>query len=148
MKVEQNAEGDIGFIWENEFLTLNLGGYINKIKDYIYIQNTGDTMIRITPDGIDTLPLYDYKQGDATISGGEIGFDIHPKTAQWLDIKVSDAVIRGKLDNGGSLPYIPANKLIGEVKLSKEKTWKFSDSYLSFIVSNYAKQKNIAQYEK
>ena len=95
----------------------------------------------------DTLPVYDYKQGDATISGGEISFDIHPKSAQWLDIKITDAIIRGKLDEGGNLPYIPSNKLIGEIKLSKQKVWKFNDSYLSFIISNYVKQSNIAQYE-
>ena len=147
LNVEQNVEGDIGFIWENEFLTFNLGAYSNTIKDYIYIHNTGDTLIRITPDGTDTLPIYDYKQGDATISGGEIGFDIHPKSASWIDIKITDAIIRGKLDEGGNLPYIPANKLIGEIKLSRDKMWKFNDTYLSFIVSNFAKQNNIAQYE-
>ena len=38
-------EGDLGLIWENEFITLTLGGYYDKIKDYIYIANTGDTMM-------------------------------------------------------------------------------------------------------
>ena len=147
LKVEQNVEGDIGFIWENEFLTINLGGYSNMINNYIYLQNSGDTMIRITPDGTGRLPIYEYKQGDATISGGEIGFDFHPKGAQWLDIKITDAIIRGKLDSGGNLPYIPSNKLVSEIKFNKEKIWKFSSSYLSFIVSNYAKQNNVADYE-
>jgi len=98
-------------------------------------------MIRITPDGTDTLPLYDYKQSDATISGGEFGFDIHPKSAQWLDFKVTDAIIRGKLDAGGNLPYIPSNKLIGEIKLSKEKLWKLNKTYLSFCCKQLYKTK-------
>jgi iron complex outermembrane receptor protein len=147
LKVEQNLEGDLGFIWENEFVTINVGGFYNKVKDYTYIQNTGDTMIRVTPDGTDTLPLYDYVQGDAKITGGELSFDIHPKSAQWLDVKITDAVMRGTLDAGGNLPYIPANKLIGEVRLNKKKAWIFSESYLSFIVSNYMQQKNVAAYE-
>jgi iron complex outermembrane receptor protein len=148
LKVEQNAEGDLGFVYENNFLTLSLDGYYNKIMDYIYIENTGDTMVRITPDATDTLPIYDYKQNDATISGGEFGFDIHPSTAKWLDLKASYAIINGTLDKDGSnLPYIPANKLTGEIKLSKEKLWVFSNAYVSFIISNYAQQKNVAQYE-
>ena len=146
LKVEQNIEGDLGFIWENKFITLSLGGYYNKIKDYIYIANTGDSMVTIT-DAVDQFPLYEYRQGDATIAGGEFSFDIHPEPAKWLDFKVTDAFISGKLDKGGYLPYIPSNKLIGEVKLSKDKLWKFNDSYISFIVSNYAKKKNVAEYE-
>jgi iron complex outermembrane receptor protein len=148
LKVEQNAEGDLGFVYENNFLTLSLDGYYNKIMDYIYIENTGDTMVRITPDTTDTLPIYDYKQNDATISGGEFDFDIHPSAAKWLDLKASYAIINGTLDKDGSnLPYIPANKLTGEIKLSKEKLWGFSNAYVSFIISNYAQQKNVAQYE-
>ncbi len=147
LKVEQNSEVDLGFIWENESVTINVGGYYNMIKDYIYIQNTGDTMIRIAPDATDTLPIYDYLQNDATISGGEAGIDIHPATAKWIDLKVTYAMIKGELDAGGSLPYIPSNKIIGEVKLMKDKTWKFSNSYISFIVSNYSKQNDVAQYE-
>ena len=146
LKVEQNTEADLGFIWENEFITLNIGGYYNKIKDYIYIANTGDTMMTIT-DAVDKFPMFEYRQSDATIKGSEFGFDIHPKTARWLDFKVTDAIISGTLDKGGNLPYIPSNKLIGEVKLSKDKIWKFSNTYLSFIVSNYTKKKSIAQYE-
>ena len=50
-------------------------------------------MVRITPDAIDTLPIYDYKQNDATISGGEFSFDLHPSTIKWLDLKASYAII-------------------------------------------------------
>ena len=147
LNFEQNTEGDLGLIWENEFITLNLGGYINKIKDYIYIENTGDSIIRIRPQGIDTLPVYDYRQNDATISGGEFGFDIHPETAKWFDLKATYALINGELDKGGNLPYIPANKLVGEIRLSKEKIGKLQSPFVSFVVSNYGEQTNVAEYE-
>jgi iron complex outermembrane recepter protein len=147
LKVEQNTEGDLGLIWENEFISFNLGGYINKVKDYIYITNTGDSIVRITPDGRDTLPVYDYRQGNATLAGGEFGFDIHPENAKWLDFKTTYAVTNGKLDAGGNLPYIPSNKLVSEIKLSMDKVWKFNDTYFSLVLSNYSKQKNVAEYE-
>lgn len=147
LDMEQNIEGDLGFIWENEFLTLNLGGYINKVKNYIYIINSGDTMVKITPDGTNILPIYDYKQNDATLSGLETSFDIHPESMKWIDINASYAIVKGELDKGGNLPYIPASKLVGEIKLTKEKIGMFNNGYLSFIVSNYSKQKNVAEYE-
>jgi iron complex outermembrane receptor protein len=147
LNIEQNTEGDLGLIWENEFITLNLGGYINMIKDYIYIENTGDSMIRIRLQGVDTLLIYDYKQNNATISGGEFGFDIHPKTAKWFDFKTTYAVINGELDKGGNLPYIPASKLVSEIKLSKEKMGGLQNPFISFIVSNYGEQTKVAEYE-
>ncbi|MEO8088399.1 MAG: TonB-dependent receptor [Bacteroidota bacterium] len=152
LKVEQNMEGDLGLIWENQFITFNLGGYLNMIKNYIYIESTSDTMVRITPDGRDTLPIYDYKQGDATLSGIEAGFDIHPASAKWLDISISYSMTKGTLENpingNKNLPYIPAGKLVGELRLMKSKLWKFTDAYFACVVSNYSDQGNLSYYEK
>lgn len=152
LAVEQNMEGDLGLIWENQFITINLAGYMNMINDYIYLESTGDTIVRITPEHRDTLPVYDYKQGDATLSGGEIGFDIHPSSAKWIDISASYSMMRGRLDkevNGNkNLPYIPAAKLVGELKLMKNKLWKFSDTYFAVIASNYSDQSDLSYYEE
>lgn len=147
LKMIQNFEGDLGAIWENDFVSFNAAGYINNVQNYVYIQNTGDTMVRITPDGTDTLPIYQYLQNDATLSGGEFGFDFHPKSIKWLDVYASYSIISGKLNEGGNLPYIPSNKLIAGLKLTKNKLGPFTGNYVSFIVSNYAKQDNLAEYE-
>jgi iron complex outermembrane receptor protein len=144
LKVEQNMEGDLGVIWENEFITLHGNGFFNKIKNYIYTTPTTET---ITTDDF-TLLKYAIVQHDATIGGGDFGFDIHSKSAKWLDVKVTYAITRGKRDGGGNLPFIPADKIIGEVKLSKEKMGKLRDTYLSFVVSNYSEQKNLSSIEK
>src|SRR5207249_2563521 len=120
---------------------------LNKIRDYIFIETIGDTMVRKTPNGTDTLPIYNYVQGNATFSGAEIDFDIHPKSAKWLDFSASYSMTNGTLDAGGNLPHIPAGKLVGEIKLLKNKIGKFSDTYVSFIISNYAEQNNVAEYE-
>ena len=154
LKVEHNIEGDLGLIYENRFITLNLSGYINLVENYIYIEHFNNTIVRITQDGRDTLPLYDYSQAEAILSGGEFGFDIHPSGLKWLDLGVTYAMIRGKFTgapygNGNqNLPYIPANKLVAELKLMKEKVWKFSGSYVSVIASNYSDQKNLSYYEE
>ena len=152
LNVEQNTEGDLGLIWENQFITVNLAGYMNMIKDYIYIESTSDTLVRITPDHRDTLPMYDYKQGDATLSGVELGFDIHPSGAKWLDLSASYSMMSGKLKNAvngnDNLPYIPSGKLVAELKLMKSKLWKFNETYFSVIASNYSDQENLSYYEE
>jgi len=147
LDVEQNTEGDLGLEWDNEMITINANAYLNKIKNYIYIQNTGDSIVRSTPDVRDTLALYDYKQGDATISGGELGIDFHPSSAKWIDVKLSYSLIDGTLDAGGSLPYIPSNKTVGEIKLMKSKLWRLNNSFVSFVVSNYEQRTKAAEYE-
>ena len=147
LKVEQNFEGDLAMIWENKFLSVNVGGYINSVKDYIYIANTGESMVRITPDLRDTLPVYDYRQGNALLRGAEFTVDVHPQTLRWLDVKATYAAMKGTLNSGGNLPYIPSDKLIGEVKLSREKIWKLYDNYLSVVVSNFFMRKDVATYE-
>jgi iron complex outermembrane receptor protein len=143
LNVEQNTEGDLGIIWENEFVTLHANGFYNKIKDYIYTTPTADSIF--TDDG--GFKVYAVTQGDATISGGDLGFDIHPKTAKWLDLKATYAMTRGTLDAGGNLPFIPADKIISEVKFSKEKIHSLLHPYVSFVVNSYMDQTRNSEFE-
>jgi iron complex outermembrane receptor protein len=139
LNMEQNVEGDLGIIWENEFASFNISGFYNAISNYIYISPSADS--------IDELPVYNYVQNDANISGGALGFDIHPTNLNWLDVYASYAVTRGKLNGGGDLPFMPADKIIGGIKLSANKKILFHEPYIEFVVSNYFKQEKTAQYE-
>jgi iron complex outermembrane recepter protein len=139
LKMEQNVEGDLGLIWENEFASINISGFYNMIKDYIYLSPSADT--------IDDLQVYDFLQHDATISGGSAGFDIHPFDLKWLDLKADYSVTRGKLKDDGDLPFMPADKIIGQLKLSSAKKMVLNDPYIAFVVSNYFKQEKVAPYE-
>ena len=148
LKTEHNVETDLGLTWADKWVTVNLNGYINSINNYIYIANTGNSMAKYTPDGRDTLPVYDYKQGDATISGGEFGIDFHPPSIPWINLNTSYALISGKLKNSSTpLPYMPANKLVAELLLTKKKLGKMSDGFFSLTMSNFAKQNKVAAYE-
>ncbi len=143
LRVEQNMEADLGVIWESEFVSLHANGFYNKIKDYIYINPTKDSIVI----NDESLRIYNIIQNDATILGGDVGFDIHPKSAKWLDIKASYDMTQGTLDAGGNLPFIPADKVVGELKLSKEKFHFLTHPYIAFVVSNYFKQDKNADYE-
>lgn len=139
LKMEQNLQGDIGLIWENEFASVNISGFYNMINDYIYLSPAADS--------INGLQRYDFLQHDATISGGAAGFDIHPATAEWFDLKVDYAVTRGSLKDGGDLPFMPADKVIGQLKLSHTKKILLTNPYIAFVVSNYFEQEKVAAYE-
>jgi iron complex outermembrane receptor protein len=147
LEVEQNIEGDLGFIWENEFMSCNVSGFYNNVTNYIYIEFEGDSIEKISPSQSQMYPLYNYKQNNATLTGFEAGIDINPPALKFIDLKVSYAMTKGELESGAALPYIPASKLISELKFSKNSIGKLSTPYASVIVSNYFEQTNITHYE-
>src|SRR5262249_37008465 len=71
--------------------------------------------------------IYRYLQENATLHGGEVTFDVHPEAVDWIDFSASYALVRGKTDSGQYLPFIPADKLHGELKfdfLESSAKWK------------------------
>lgn len=143
---EQNLQTDLGVIWGNPNMEVHLEGFYNKISWYIYIANTGDST-DLTMYNIDSLPIYQYKQNNATLSGAELSLDIHPDQLKWIDLTLSYGMMKGELDKGGNLPYIPADKLIAAVKFTKAKMNYVYNPYLSIVLSNYFEQKNVAEFE-
>ncbi len=144
--VEQNAEGDLGILWESKSVDVNLSGFYNKIHNYIYIQNTG-LKDSVVTDTVAYYDVFDYVQHNATLSGGEATLDIHPAPAKWVDLRLSYAMMKGTLDAGGNIPYIPANKFTGEFTLHAKKfSWMYSP-YVTFAFSNYSMQKDTAEFE-
>ncbi len=143
LNVEQNTEGDLGIIWENESVTLHANVFYNNIKDYIYTTPNADSIN--TDAGV--FKVYAITQHDATISGGDFSFDIHPKAATGIDVKAMYAITRGTLHGGGNLPFIPADKVIGEVKFIKEKFYSLIEPYISFVVSSYMEQTRNSEFE-
>ena len=147
LKVEHNFEYDVGFIWKSKFLTLTLSGYINKLKNFIYLLNTGDSIIQITSLPKSPNPLYQYKQGDATYSGGEFSLRLHSEKVDWFTMNIGYSLLDASLKTGGKIAYLPSNKLITEVRIGKKKAWIFVAPFFDLKVSNYEKRKQIADYE-
>lgn len=144
LDIEQNLQGDFGLIWELPDLTFSLSPFYNRINNYIYIQNTGvDTIYRN-----DTLDLYYYSQKNAVISGAEVSIDFHPKAVPWVDLNASLAQIKGEFVSGGYIPYIPANKLVGELRLTKKKIQNLCNPYISFVCRNYFMQDKVSEFER
>ncbi|MFI5217964.1 MAG: TonB-dependent receptor domain-containing protein [Bacteroidia bacterium] len=140
LKVQQNYEADLGIIWENENAGITLNGFYNVVNDYIYLNPTSDS--------IDGYKVYRYVQHDATLKGGELITDLHPSSMKGLDIRLQYGMVLGELKDGGDLPYIPANKFSGTIKISGDKKiWMFGKSFASVTVSDYLKQEHVAEFE-
>lgn len=86
--------------WHGARVSAQVAAYVNKVGGYITPQTLGDTVV----DG-DTLPLNEYTQADAQLSGYEASLEMHLGTSVVASL-MGDAV-RGEFDNGGFLPYLP-----------------------------------------
>ncbi len=139
LSVGQNFEGDLGVDWMTKSFGVSISGYYNFINNYIYIGQRGDS--------IDELPVFNIKQNDAVLKGAEISLDIHPEKVKWLDLKTSFGMTQGELKKGGNLPWIPAKKLVSELKFKRSKLDYIRDPYVSFAVSHYFAPHDVAAYE-
>ena len=146
LKVTSNVEVDLGVLFEKRNFSFMFSPFYNSINDYIFIAHGGDSMIVVKNDT--TLPVYRFVQADANIGGFETTIDIHPASLSWIDLRASYSLSNGELSkSGASLPFIPADKLIGELKLGPSKIGALHNPYISIVVSHYFEQDKVAAYE-
>ena len=81
----------------------------------------------VTQDGED-LTAFKFSQTDASLSGIEASFDLHPHPLDWLHFENTFSVTIGKLKNSIEsskyLPFIPAPRLISELRGNFNKIGK------------------------
>ena len=110
---EKSYEGDVSAHYHKENLTVDVAGFFNAIRDYIFISPTGESSST-------DLPIYRCNQQNATLVGGEAGVHFHPRDAKWLHMEATYASVIGKQRNGDYLPFIPAQKVNVEIRAEKE----------------------------
>jgi len=86
-----------------------LAAFYNRIDDYITVDITGDTAV---DDGV--VPLNRFAQSDATLKGveGKLEVTVLPQ----LVLGVMGDLVRGELEDGTPLPFIPAARLGGSAR--------------------------------
>lgn len=120
LESERSASADLGLRLRTGRLSGEITAYHNRIRNYIYLRNTGET-------GEAGLPIYVNDQTDATLTGVE-GF-LEASALPWLVLGGSGAWMdtRGSgLDEqegaDGSLPLIPADRLEGLLRIEPSGT--------------------------
>lgn len=109
LKPEKSLEADLSAHWHHTHYTLDLAGFYNRVNGFIFQAPTGQT----TSEG---LGIYQYRQADARLYGGEAGLHVHPQSLDWLHLETTYAWVVGRQLMGPYLPFIPATKLNVELR--------------------------------
>ena len=129
---EKNIQTDISLSSYGSDSSFGLDVFYNSINDYIYLNPTGTT--------INSAPIYNYTQADASLFGGELHFS-KSTSLEWLSYKTSLEYLSGEKSGGGNLPFISPFTIKHTFNLGFD-----SNNYkLSFL--SKGKQNNVAQFE-
>jgi iron complex outermembrane receptor protein len=122
LKSEKSFQLDAGIDVNSEHVSFSASLFYNRIKDFIYYSKLsavagGDSIIT---DGGEDFFAFRFRQNTASLYGAEMNLDIHPHPLDWLHFENTFSYVRGKLseeqDGSNNLPFIPAARLINELR--------------------------------
>jgi len=126
LKSEHNYQIDAGVILQFENFSANIDYFYNKINNFIFLNPTSDS--------IDNNRIYRFMQDNSSLQGGEASIDFKPDDL--LDFSASYSTVLGKREDGTYLPFMPADKLSGKVKLNIPD-WSVFYNFSFFISGDY-----------
>ena len=135
---------DLGVRVRTGRLTGEITAYQNRIRNYVYLQNTGQRV----PDG---PPIYTSDQTGATITGLEAAAEV--AVLPWMQLGGQAAFLTSEGDDleetGGErrLPLIPADRLGGFVRLSVQGTGVLERPYVRADVRHAFAKGAAGRYE-
>lgn len=130
LKSETSLQTDAGIEVGTEHVSFNANLFLNTVNNFIYYRKLqakagGDSII---VDGTNQYFAFRFNQNNARLYGAEFNLDFHPHPLDWLHIENTFSWVRGVLnreqDGSRNLPFIPASKLINEVKVDLLKKGK------------------------
>ena len=137
-KSEHSLEGDLGFVVNSKYLSVNVSGYNNKIDNYIYLAQTNDTLMG--------YPVFRYLQSDATLHGLEAELSVKP--IGWLSINGTYSTVFAKRSDGVYLPLIPADRITTGVHI-EFKNWKvFHSPYFELSAQGTLRKTRLGENEQ
>ncbi|WP_114491611.1 TonB-dependent receptor [Candidatus Ulvibacter alkanivorans] len=137
---EQNVQLDVSAGFRNKHVEIFGSGFYNLVNNYIFIEPTGMM--------IEDSFVFNYKQNDAYLYGGEFGLHLHPHPLDWLHLESSFESVVGRLKNVDSdLPLIPANTVSNTFRVEFEDGSLRKQTYVFLGMRNTLKQSNISEFE-
>jgi iron complex outermembrane receptor protein len=143
LKSETSLQTDAGIEIASQHVSFNANIFFNPVQNFIYYRKLeavggGDSLII---DGSETFFAFRFNQANAKLYGAEFNLDIHPHPLDWLHIENTFSYVRGMLnveqDGSKNLPFIPAAKLINEVKVDFAKKGKgFKNGFVRVQLDN------------
>ena len=139
LKTEQNFQTDLNLEYKTDHLEFFVNGFYNHIKDFIYINPTGES--------IDDNEVFNYIQNNAALFGGEIGLHFHPHPLDWLHLETSFETVTGKKQNGDYLPLIPANNWNNTLRTEWKDTNWLKEGFATISLVSTFNQNKISGFE-
>lgn len=127
---EESLNADLGLRWHSSGFSGKITLYRNRIGDYIFLRDSGNT----AGNG---LPIFNYRQTDATLTGGEV--EARAMVTEQLELAASYSTIDGENDaTGKDLPLQPADEVTGEATWYLPGTGAVQAPYLRLGVRHNA----------
>ena len=149
LKSETSLQTDAGIELSTEHVSFNANLFLNSINNFIYYRKLqakagGDSIII---DGVNQYFAFLFNQNNEKLYGIEFNLDFHPHPLDWLHIENTFSWVRGLMskeqDGSKNLPFIPASRLINEVKVDLFKKGKIiRNIFASAELENTFAQKN------
>jgi iron complex outermembrane receptor protein len=142
LRSENNLESDFSFHVHGDHYAFDVAVFHNQIKDYIYLTPTADT----TAEGIG---IFEHRQDDARLYGGEAGIDYHPHILHDLHLHSSISVVfADNLELTEPLAMIPAHKLSNEIEYTFNNLSFIDKMGVSLNYNYHFKQDRISSKEE
>ncbi len=111
---ERALDVDAGLRWEKDRVRGHVALYRNDFSDFLYIQPTGRTQ--------DGYAVYEYRQADAVLKGGEASLEV--EAGPWLAVSATGDLVRAtNQDTDEPLPLIPPKKATLRAELHGSPSW-------------------------
>ena len=124
LKTEKSLNTDLALRVQTTSVALEIGGFVNWIKDFIYTVPTG------TVDTASGFQIYDVTQGDARLAGLESALQYHP--TRWLHLQGTADYVNGtNTSTGNPLPSMPPFRATYTVRFEPTVQGWLHQPYLS-----------------
>lgn len=147
LKPEQSYQFDASFDYQNQYLSVGIGGFANMINHFIYYSTDGTTIPVEDEEGnAKDYPVYNFVQDNAFLRGLEASLTLHPLSFIHFENSFSYTRATNRTTKE-SLPFIPAATLRNELRF-EPKIAGTLNSYLSVGIDNFFQQTKIDSFEQ
>ena len=146
-KKETNRELDASIFYEGKEFSVEASGFYNTINDFINIVPTGDE-VTSNLDPNETVPLFEYRQNDALIYGGELMLNIHPSAVSWGHLETSISTLKGtNTETDAYLYQMPPTKWNNDLYVSWDHVGQLHDWTLNIGTNTSFEQTQVSPDE-
>ncbi len=137
---EQNNEIDVSVLFKSKHFSIEVAAYQNNITNFIYLTPTQYVF--------GPYQVYQFKQADARLQGGEAGIDIHPANLNWIHYEIKASTLKAvRTDDNSYLPMMPTEKIYNTITLNFKVYKKFRNVYFKIGTITAFEQTKVAANE-